>query len=122
MARWSASASWMRPESRSCSGVAFNSARRSATRLCAGQTLLCRALALKVPDWNARPFDPDEFYLEDAGLAVGRIVRTTRLGIPKGRDEDLPYRFVEAEYARYCTQNPLRRGRIEGQHYTWCEE
>jgi len=45
------------------------------------------------------------------------IVQTTRLGIPHGRDEHLMYRFVDADYAAYCTRNPLRRGQVEGQDY-----
>ena len=36
-------------------------------KLCAGQTLLCRALGLKVPDWDARRFDPEALYVEDVG-------------------------------------------------------
>jgi DNA-3-methyladenine glycosylase len=34
-----------------------------------------------------------------------------------GRDEQLPYRFVDAGYARHCTRNPLRRGQVEGRDY-----
>ena len=94
---------------------------RAPERLCAGQTLLCRALALKVPDWTARTFEPDEVYLDDVGVTMTRIVQTTRLGIPSGRDEALPYRFVDPDYARYCTRNPLRRGQLPGQHYTWID-
>jgi len=89
--------------------------------LCAGQTLLCRALALKVPDWNAGTFDPQTFFVEDVGIDVPRIICTTRLGIPPGRDEALPYRYVDAALARYCTRNPLRRGQAVGQHYTWVD-
>lgn len=92
---------------------------RPLTRLCAGQTLLCRALALKVPDWNAKAFDPLELFLDDVGLAVTDVIQTTRLGIPAGRDEALPYRYVDADFARYCTRNPLRRGQTEGLDYTW---
>lgn len=97
---------------------------RPLEKLCAGQTLLCRALALKVPDWNASTFDPHTFFLDDVGIGVQRVVRTTRLGIPAGRDETLPYRFVDAEYAKYCTRNPLRRGQQAGAHYAWvnCEQ
>ena len=96
-----------------------NGQPRAPQKLCAGQTLLCRALALKVPDWNARTFDANEFYVDDVGVRLPRIVRTTRLGIPPGRDEDLPYRYVDPEYAAYCTRNPLRRGQQENSHYTW---
>ena len=91
---------------------------RPAERLCAGQTLLCRALGLKVPEWDAQRFDPERFYVEDCGLAVPQVIQCPRLGIPAGRDEHLPYRFVDAEFARFCTRNPLRRGQVEGRDFT----
>ena len=37
----------------------------------------------------------------------GSVVRTTRLGIPKDRDGHLPYRFVDAAFARQATKNPF---------------
>ncbi|TRX73132.1 DNA-3-methyladenine glycosylase [Pseudomonas mangiferae] len=94
---------------------------RPPERLCAGQTLLCKALGLKVPDWNARRFDPTRFFIDDVGLRPARIVQTTRLGIPAGRDEHLAYRFVDLDGARHCTRNPLRRGQVEGRDYRWIE-
>jgi DNA-3-methyladenine glycosylase len=90
---------------------------RAPERLCAGQTLLCKALGLKVPRWDAQRFDPEHFFVEDAGIIVKQIIQTTRLGIPSGRDEHLPYRFVDLDYARHCTRNPLRRGQVEGRDY-----
>ncbi|MCY1342857.1 putative 3-methyladenine DNA glycosylase [compost metagenome] len=90
---------------------------RPPEKLCAGQTLLCRSLGLKVPDWDARRFDPQRLFVEDVGARPARIVQTTRLGIPSGRDEHLHYRFVDAEHARHCTRNPLRRGQVEGRDY-----
>jgi DNA-3-methyladenine glycosylase len=48
---------------------------------------------------------------------VKHIIQTTRLGIPQGRDEHLPYRFVDADFAAHCTRNPLRRGQVEGRDY-----
>ena len=90
---------------------------RTPERLCAGQTLLCKALGLKVPDWDARRFDPQRLFVEDVGERPQVIIQCARLGIPKGRDEDLPYRFVDATYARHCTRNPLRRGQVEGRDY-----
>ncbi|WP_312932782.1 DNA-3-methyladenine glycosylase [Pseudomonas sp.] len=90
---------------------------RPPERLCAGQTLLCRALGLKVPQWDARRFDPQRLYVEDCAAEVSEVIQTTRLGIPQGRDEHLPYRFVDAEYARFCTRNPLRRGQVEGRDF-----
>lgn len=90
---------------------------RPAERLCAGQTLLCRALGLKVPEWDAQRFDPQRLYVEDCANAVPEVIQTTRLGIPHGRDEHLPYRFVDAQYARFCTRNPLRRGQVEGRDF-----
>jgi len=89
---------------------------RALEKLCAGQTLLCKSLELKVPDWNAKRLN-SKLRLEDAGIAPKHIIQTRRLGIPMGRDEDLPYRFVDAKYAKHCTKNPLRRGQINGLDY-----
>ncbi|MNZ71072.1 3-methyladenine DNA glycosylase [compost metagenome] len=85
---------------------------RPPEKLCAGQTLLCRALGLKVREWDGRRFDRQRLFVEDVGEQPAQIVQTTRLGIPYGRDEHLPYRFVDATYARQCTRNPLRRGQL----------
>ncbi|HEB66603.1 MAG TPA: DNA-3-methyladenine glycosylase [Gammaproteobacteria bacterium] len=91
---------------------------RPAERLCAGQTLLCRSLGLKVKDWDQRPFDPQAFRVEDVGHPVHEIIQTTRLGIPPGRDGHLMYRFIDQSAARHATRNPLtRRGAIEGRDY-----
>ncbi|MBD1553462.1 DNA-3-methyladenine glycosylase [Pseudomonas typographi] len=95
---------------------------RPPERLCAGQTLLCRALGLKVRQWDGKQFDPQTLFVEDCAQAVPRVIQTTRLGIPHGRDEHLPYRFVDAEYARFCTRNPLRRGQVEGHDYWVLEQ
>ncbi|NWB91387.1 DNA-3-methyladenine glycosylase [Pseudomonas agarici] len=90
---------------------------RSEQKLCAGQTLLCKALGLKVPAWDAKRFDPQRLFVEDVGNRPAQIIQTTRLGIPLGRDEHLMYRFVDAADATYCTRNPLRRGQVEGRDY-----
>lgn len=90
---------------------------RPIERLCAGQTLLCKALGLKVPHWDAKRFDPEQLFVEDCGITVKHIIQAPRLGIPKGRDEHLPLRFVDFEYARHCTRNPLRRGQVEGHDF-----
>ncbi|WP_249679582.1 DNA-3-methyladenine glycosylase [Pseudomonas abieticivorans] len=90
---------------------------RPDARLCAGQTLLCKALGLKVPEWDARRFNLQQLFVEDLGIIPQHIIQTTRLGIPHGRDEHLMYRFVDAEHARHCTRNPLRRGQVEGRDY-----
>ncbi|NMX61646.1 DNA-3-methyladenine glycosylase [Pseudomonas sp. WS 5021] len=94
-----------------------NGRPRPAHKLCAGQTLLCKALDLKVPMWDAKRFDQEQLYVEDVGVAPAQIIQTTRLGIPGGRDEHLMYRFVDAGFAPYCTRNPLRRGQVEGRDY-----
>ncbi|MBU1558523.1 MAG: DNA-3-methyladenine glycosylase [Gammaproteobacteria bacterium] len=82
---------------------------RSINKLCAGQTLLCRALNLKVKEWDQQPFDPKRFFIEDVGYQPNTLIQTTRLGIPEGRDEDLPYRFIDYDYVDSCTSNPLRK-------------
>jgi len=94
---------------------------RPPARLCAGQTLLCRALGLKVPDWDAQRFDPEVFFVEDVGQSPERLICTTRLGIPAGRDEHLRYRFVDPDYTAFCTRNPLRRGQEAGRDYDWMD-
>lgn len=80
---------------------------RPVNRLCSGQTLLCKSLGIKVPDWNRRVFDQDEFFLEDVGYCPEQIIRTTRLGIPIGRDDHLLFRFIDFSQKAYCTKNPL---------------
>jgi len=80
---------------------------RSLEKLCAGQTLLCKALGLKVRDWDQKQFNQKKFYIDDIGYYPQKIVCTKRLGIPSGRDEHLPYRFVDVKYAQFCTKNPL---------------
>ena len=90
---------------------------RPSQKLCAGQTLLCKSLGLKVRMWDAKRFDHEVLLVEDVGPVPAQIIQTTRLGIPHGRDEHLMYRFVDAAYAPYCTRNPLRRGQVEGRDY-----
>ena len=70
-----------------------------------------------MPDWNGQRFDRQRLFVDDLGLRPSSIIQTTRLGIPAGRDEQLPYRFVDADFARHCTRNPLRRGQVEGRDY-----
>ncbi len=85
-----------------------NGRRRQDEFLCSGQTLLCRSLGLKVTDWNAGQLKRGKLVLEDVGYQPTQLVQTTRLGIPQGRDEMLPYRFVDYERAPFATKNPLR--------------
>ena len=94
---------------------------RPEHKLCAGQTLLCKALGLKVREWDAKCFDPERLWVDDVREQPSRIIQTTRLGIPHGRDEHLMYRFVDADYAAYCTRNPLRRGQVEGRDFITLE-
>ncbi len=92
--------------------------KRPLEKLCAGQTLLCRALNLKVREWDQHQFDANRFYLDDVNNVVSRIIQTTRLGIPEGRDAHLMYRFIDYEYAKFSTRNPLtRRGARAGKDY-----
>jgi DNA-3-methyladenine glycosylase len=79
---------------------------RSIETLCAGQTLLCKSLHIKVPEWNQRIFDPKEFYIKDVGYVPKQIIETTRLGISPVRDAHLPYRFIDTNYIKFCTARP----------------
>ena len=79
---------------------------RSIEKLCSGQTLLCKSLGLTVKEWDGQQFNSEKFYIKDSHYKPEKIIQTTRLGIPKGRDEYLLYRFVDYKYAKYCTKNP----------------
>ena len=96
----------------------LGSRRRPDHRLCAGQTLLCQALALRVPDWDKKSFDPERFFIEDVGYRPERLVCARRLGIPSGRDEHLMYRYVDFDRVHAATVNPITyRGAKEGTDY-----
>jgi len=82
---------------------------RTLKELCCGQTLLCKSLNLKVPEWDQKQFIDKEFFIEDVSYKPKKIIQTARLGIPKGRDEHLPYRFIDFNYATSCTDNPLTK-------------
>jgi len=95
-----------------------NSIPRPPERLCSGQTLLCKSLGLKVKEWNQRRFDVNKFYIEDVGYEPKKIIQSTRLGIAKGRDEHLTYRFIDYDNAKYCTKNPITiRNSQKGKDY-----
>ncbi|MBA2655255.1 MAG: DNA-3-methyladenine glycosylase [Gammaproteobacteria bacterium] len=78
-------------------------------KLCSGQTLLCRSLGLKVPEWNQQTFDPEKIRIDEVGYSPEKVIQTTRLGIPEGRDAHLPLRMIDFQYAGLCTSNPLSK-------------
>ncbi len=86
---------------------------RAVEKLCKGQTLLCKSLDLKVKKWDKKQCDNKRFYFEDINKIPEKIIQTTRLGIPEGRDAHLPYRFIDYEFARFCTSNPLTKRVID---------
>ena len=91
---------------------------RPIEKLCKGQTLLCQALDLKVNEWDQLRFDAENFYIDDLKERPEKIIQSTRLGIPAGRDEHLLYRFIDYDFARFCTRNPLtRRNWAADKHY-----
>lgn len=81
---------------------------RPLERLCNGQTLLCRALGLHVTDWDQRMPDGKRLRIEDTGDEPDDILVARRIGIREDRDAHLPYRFVEARHARFCSRDPRR--------------
>jgi len=93
---------------------------RSISRLCAGQTLLCRSLGLKVQEWNQQRLDSERFYLDEVGYLPNQVIQCRRLGIASNRDAHLPFRFVDAGFTAHCTSNPLtKRSWIEGVDYSF---
>lgn len=85
-----------------------NGRTRPLTKLCSGQTLICRSLGLKVPEWNQQQLKPGQLILDDVGRKPEKLVQTKRLGIPPGRDDHLPYRFIEFAHVKSATRNPLK--------------
>jgi DNA-3-methyladenine glycosylase len=81
-----------------------SSLSRAAEKLCSGQALLCKALGLKRIDWDQKQFSRQQFYIDDIGYQPKKIIETTRLGITIGRDEHLPYRFIDSAYVKYCSR------------------
>jgi DNA-3-methyladenine glycosylase len=93
-----------------------NGMPRPPERLCAGQTLLCQSLGLRVLEWDAEPILSSALHVVDAGYRPQHVIRALRRGIPDGRDGHLPYRFIDAERVRAATHNPLgRNGRPKGE-------
>lgn len=84
-----------------------NGSERDIKKLCAGQTLLCKSLNLKVKDWDAKQFNKD-FFISDGNHTPSKIIQTRRLGIRHGRDEHLLYRFIDYNYDSFCTKSVLR--------------
>ena len=82
---------------------------RSVQTLCKGQTLLCSSLHLTVAEWDQQQFDHGCFYFDDINIKPNKIIQSTRMGIPQGRDEDLLYRFIDYDFAPYCSSNPLTK-------------
>ena len=82
---------------------------RTVEKLCSGQTLLCKSLQLKVSDWDQKQFDKERFYIDNLDQAPEKIIQTMRLGIHQERDAHLLYRFVDFQYAKYCSSNPLTK-------------
>lgn len=97
---------------------AKNGTFRRAEKLCAGQTLLCKSLNLKVKSWDQQCFDINSFYVDDTSSSPLKIIKTTRLGIAAHRDAHLHYRYIDFDYAKYCTSNPLtKRSCKEGEDF-----
>lgn len=82
---------------------------RPIEKLCSGQVLLCRSLGLTVKEWDQKKFNSQLFYIDDIRYFPNKIIQTTRLGITKGQDEHLMYRFIDHDKATYCSNNPLKK-------------
>lgn len=82
---------------------------RAIEKLCAGQTLLCRALNIKLTEWDQQTFDPERFYIAEGNTKINRIIRTRRLGIPSHRDPHHFYRFIAYDFAQFASSNPLTK-------------
>lgn len=92
---------------------------RDAEKLASGQTLVCRSLGIDVKDYDGKQIEETDIRVTDDGYRPERIVQTVRLGIPAGRDEHLPFRFIDGKYIERCTAKP-KKGCFEvcGYHET----
>ena len=81
--------------------------QRPLHRLCSGQVLLCRSLGIRVKDWDQKTFDIKKFFLEDVGEGPSQIVLAPRMGIPKNKGHEKLLRFIDLNYLKSCTKNPL---------------
>lgn len=79
---------------------------KNVNRICSGQTLLAKSLNLKVKDWDQKQFNVEDLLIKDVGYKPKQIIQTTRLGIPKGRDAHLLYRFIDYSFVDKCTKKP----------------
>lgn len=82
---------------------------RPVYKLCSGQTLLCRSLNLKVPQWDQTFLDNNGMRLESVHNRPEHIIQTRRLGIAQLRDAHWLYRFIDKRYAHYSSSNPLTK-------------
>ena len=57
--------------------------------------------------WDGCQFDPLKLKLLQTNESVTEIIQTSRLGIGNWNNEQLDYRFIDAEYVSKCTKNPL---------------
>lgn len=81
-----------------------NGKLRDIHYLASGQTLLCKSLMIDRALWDKKQFN-SELYIEDTGYIPENILVSSRLGIPKGRDNDLlPYRYLDKTYIKYATK------------------
>ena len=86
----------------------INGRKREPRKLCSSQTLFCKALGLKVLDWSQKRLISGTLELSDPEDPPQLIIQTTRLRIPKGKNEHLPLRYLNAGYTGSSTQNPIR--------------
>ncbi|MDE7314699.1 MAG: DNA-3-methyladenine glycosylase [Mucispirillum sp.] len=81
-----------------------NDKLRDIYYLASGQTLLCKSLMIDRVLWDKKQFN-NKLYIEYTGYIPENIVITSRLGIPKDRDNLLlPYRYIDKKYIKYATK------------------
>lgn len=78
---------------------------RPVHKQCSGQAILCRSLNLKVKEWDQKHFN-QQLYIDDVGNSPEHIIKSTRLGIPEGRDEHLLQRYIDQQHLNSCTRKP----------------
>ena len=97
----------------------INGRRRKDELLCSGQPLICKALGIKVREWNKKCMNPESLYVKDIGYKPEKLIACNRLGIPENRDHHLLHRVFDERYSRSITKDPRGRDAKEGVDYKY---
>jgi DNA-3-methyladenine glycosylase len=80
--------------------------RQSAAHSWIGPGRLCRTLGLGQSDYGRDLFSDSEMRL-GLGDAPAQVLTGPRVGLAQGKGDTIPWRFIDAEWARFVAKSPL---------------